>query len=167
MTVLPAGLQCGLRGPRRQPRGQRARKAARPRVQVLAQNVSILAGTYLAVFRVANLPLLFLLPGVVGVALVIVYVLVTPDELPTAPARPFSNSEVAGTFWTNPIRHPDIGFAWWSRFLVTFASFMFTTYCMLYMQDQMGLSASDAVGAVALGVLLYTIALFVSLTFSG
>ena len=50
---------------------------------------------------------------------------------------------------------------------MTFASFMFTTYRLLYMQDHIGLSAADAVGAVAFGVLLYTIALFVSLTFSG
>ena len=146
------------------PEEQRGRASS---VLALAQNVSILAGTYLAVFLVANLPVLFVLPGVVGVVLVVIYVLVTPDVLPTNKVKPFSVSQIAGTFWTNPFKHPDFGFAWWSRFLVTFASFMFTTYRLLYMQDQIGLSAADAVGAVAFGVLLYTIALFVSLTFSG
>jgi len=146
------------------PEEQRGRASS---VLALAQNVSILAGTYLAVFLVANLPLLFVVPGVVGIVLVVIYVLVSPDVLPTNPVKPFSVSQIAGTFWTNPLKHPDFGFAWWSRFLVTFASFMFTTYRLLYMQDQIGLSAADAVGAVAFGVLLYTIALFVSLTFSG
>jgi MFS family permease len=146
------------------PEEQRGRASS---VLALAQNVSILAGTYLAVFLVSNLPLLFVLPGVVGVVLVAVYVFVTPDNLPTNPVKAFSWRQIAGTFWTNPIKHPDFGLAWWSRFLVTMATFMFTTYRLLYMQDQIGLSAVDAVGAVAFGVLLYTIALFVSLTFSG
>lgn len=146
------------------PEEQRGRASS---VLALAQNVSILAGTYLAVLFVSNLPVLFVLPGVVGVVLVIVYVLVTPDHMPTVPPKPFSLTQIVGTFWTNPFKYPDFGFAWWSRFLVTMATFMFTTYRLLYMQDQIGLSATDAVGAVAFGVLLYTIALFVSLTFSG
>lgn len=146
------------------PEEQRGRASS---VLGLAQNVSILAGTYLAVFLVSNLPLLFVVPGVVGVVLVIVYVLVTPDHLPTVPVKPFSVKQIAGTFWTNPITNPDFGFAWWSRFLITLATYMFTTYRLLYMQEQIGLTAADAVGAVAFGVLLYTIALFVSLTVSG
>lgn len=146
------------------PEEQRGRASS---VLALAQNISVLAGTYLAVFLVSNLPLLFIAPGVVGIVLVVVYVFVTPDHLPTTPVKPFSVAQIAGTFWTNPLKHPDFGLAWWSRFLITMATFMFTTYRLLYMQDQIGLSAVDAVGAVALGVLLYTIALFVSLTFSG
>ncbi|WP_260217018.1 MFS transporter [Curtobacterium sp. PhB115] len=146
------------------PEQQRGRASS---ILALAQNVSILAGTYLAVYLVANLPVLFVLPGIVGIGLVIVYVFVTPDRVPETPVKPFSWRQVIGTFWTNPIRHPDFGLAWWSRFLITLATYMFTTYRLLYTQDQLGLSAKDAVGVVALGVLLYTIALFVSLTVSG
>ncbi|MGW9111675.1 MFS transporter [Microbacterium sp. NPDC055683] len=133
----------------------------------LAQNVSILAGVYGAVLLVDNLPVLFMVPGLIGVALVVVYVLATPDVLPETAPRPFSLPQILGTFWTNPLRHPDFGFAWWSRFLITFANFMFTTYRLLYMQDHVGLSSQEAVGAIATGVLLYTIALMAAAAVAG
>ncbi len=133
----------------------------------LAQNLSILAGVYGAVLLAGNLPVLFIVPGLIGVALVVVYVLVAPDRLPEVEPRPFSLKQIVGTFWTNPFRFPDFGLAWWSRFLITFATFMFTTYRLLYMQDHVGLSAQDAVGAIATGVLLYTIALMAAAFVSG
>ena len=40
----------------------------------LSDNVSVLAGTYLWVYLVANLPVLFVAPGLLGLALMIVYV---------------------------------------------------------------------------------------------
>lgn len=133
----------------------------------LAQNVSILAGTYAAALLVANLPLLFILPGVVGVAFVIVYVLATPDRMPEAAPERFSVLTVVRTFWANPLQHPDFGLAWWSRFLIVLATFLFTTFRLFYMQDHLGLTTERAVSAVATGVLLYTIALLVATASSG
>lgn len=146
------------------PEAQRGRASS---VLALAQNLSILAGTYGAVLLVNNLPILFIAPGVIGVACVVVYVLATPDRLPETPVRPFSFARILGTFWTNPIKYPDFGLAWWSRFCMILATFMFTTYRLLYMQDHLGLSANDAVAAVANGVLFYTIALFISTAVAG
>ncbi|NQX29973.1 MFS transporter [Microbacteriaceae bacterium VKM Ac-2854] len=146
------------------PEAQRGRASS---IMALAQNVSILAGTYGAVLLVQNIPLLFILPGVLGVLLVVVYCLVTPDKLPEYETRPFSWLRIAGTFWTNPLRFPDFGLAWWSRFLVTLATYMFTTYRLLYMQSHLGLEATAAVTAVATGVLFYTIALFAGTAVSG
>lgn len=146
------------------PENQRGRGSS---IFALAQNVSILAGIYGAVLLADNLPLLFLLPGVVGVALVAVYVFVTPDRLPEVEPRAFSLTRILGTFWTNPLKFPDFGLAWWSRFLITFASMLFTTYRYLYMQDHLGLDAGVALAAVANGVLFYTIALMVAGLVSG
>ncbi|MFI6698949.1 MFS transporter [Streptomyces sp. NPDC050509] len=133
----------------------------------LAQNVAILAGIYAAALLVANLPLLFILPGVVGVACVIVYVLVTPDRVPEASIEAFSVTTVFRTFWTNPVKHPDFGLAWLSRFMIVLASFLFTTFRLFYMQDHLGLAEKRAVSVVATGVLLYTAALMVSAAGSG
>jgi MFS family permease len=52
--------------------------------------------------------------------------------------------------------------AWWSRFLITLATFMFTTFRLLYLQDRVGLPLADAPAAVTLGVLIYTVALIAS-----
>ncbi|PZF58190.1 MFS transporter [Curtobacterium sp. MCSS17_008] len=137
-------------------------------VIALAQNIAILAGLYLAVYLVGNLPLLFIAPGILAVAVILVYSLVARDELPTTPTKPFSWTTLIASFWTNPIKHPDFGLAWWGRFLITFGTFMFTTYRLLYMQDQIGIEdVGEATATVAFGVLLYTIALLVSAAVSG
>ncbi|UQN28772.1 MFS transporter [Brachybacterium kimchii] len=133
----------------------------------LAQNVSILAGTYAAVLLVANLPLLFVLPGLVGLICVIVFVIIAPDRLPVQRPEPLSLRVLLGTFWTNPLVHRDFGLAWWSRFLITLATFLFTTYRLLYMQDHLGMEPAAAVGAVANGVLIYTIGLMAATAVSG
>jgi MFS family permease len=146
------------------PETQRGRASS---IFALAQNVSILAGTYGAVLLVENLPALFVIPGLVGVGSIAVYVLVAPDRVPDIPPQRFSLVGILGTFWTNPVRHRDFGLAWWSRFLIILASMLFTTYRLLYMQDHLGLPAADAVPAVANGVLFYTIALMVGTAVSG
>ena len=64
--------------------------------------------------------------------------------------------------WVNPRRYPDFAFAWWSRFLITLASFMFTAFRLFYMQDRLGISLDDAPAKVSTGVLIYTVALVAS-----
>jgi MFS family permease len=66
------------------------------------------------------------------------------------------------TFWLDPRKYPDFAFAWWSRFLITLATFMFTTFRLFYVQDELGLSEDDAPAAVTIGVLVYTVALVAS-----
>jgi MFS family permease len=146
------------------PEIQRGRAAS---VVGLSQNVAVLAGTYAAVLLVENLPLLFILPGLLGVICVVVYVFVTPDRIPEVRPKPFSWVTIIQTFWTNPVRHRDYGLAWWSRFMIILATFLFTTFRLLYMEDHIGLNAQQATSAVAFGVLLYTIALLVGTAMSG
>ncbi|ROQ39735.1 Na+/melibiose symporter-like transporter [Frondihabitans sp. PhB188] len=146
------------------PQFQRGRASS---IISLAQNGAVLFGTYLAVFFAFNLPVLFIAPGFLALALVIVYAFVARDELPTAPIKKFTFLNIISSFWTNPIKNPDFAFAWWSRFLIIFATFMFTTYRLFYMQHQIGLGKQQAVEAVAFGVLLYTIALIASTAVSG
>ncbi|KQR66681.1 MFS transporter [Frigoribacterium sp. Leaf172] len=147
------------------PEFQRGRASS---IIALAQNIAILAGLYLAVFLVGNLPLLFILPGVLAVALVLVYAFIARDDLPEYQIKKFTFINLVSSFWTNPFKNPDFGLAWWSRFLITLGTFMFTTYRLLYMQDHLGIDdVAEATAAVAFGVLLYTIALLVSAAVSG
>ncbi|GAA4664440.1 MFS transporter [Frondihabitans cladoniiphilus] len=146
------------------PEFQRGRAST---VIALAQNGAVLFGTYLAVLFAFNLPVLFIAPGVLAIILVVVYTIVCRDELPTVPIKRFTFLNIIGSFWTNPIKNQDFAWAWWSRFLIIFSTFMFTTYRLFYMQHQIGLKTQSATEAVAFGVLLYTIALVVSASFSG
>lgn len=81
-------------------------------VIAIAQNVAILAGTYLAVFVVGNLPVLFIAPGVLAIAFIVVYLFVMRDELPDYQLKRFTFLNIIGSFWTNPIKNPDFGLAW-------------------------------------------------------
>ncbi|MCJ1714725.1 MFS transporter [Curtobacterium sp. VKM Ac-2922] len=136
-------------------------------VIALAQNLAILAGIYLAVYLVGNVPLLFIAPGILAIVLILVYCFVAKDELPTYTLKKFTWLNLISSFWTNPIKNPDFGLAWWGRFLITFGTFMFTTYRVLYMEKHIGLEPAKAVAAVAFGVLLYTIALMIAAAISG
>jgi MFS family permease len=136
-------------------------------VIALAQNFAILAGLYLAVPLGTHLVALFILPGVLAIVAVMIYVFVMKDELPEYPLKRFTFVNIVSSFWTNPIKNPDFAFAWWSRFLIIFATFMFTTYRLLYMEDVIGLKQTSATSAVAFGVLLYTGALLLSAALSG
>lgn len=134
----------------------------------LAQNVAILAGLYLAVYLVGNLPALFIAPGVLAIVLVLVYAFVARDDLPEYTIKKFTFINLISSFWTNPIKNPDFGLAWWSRFLITLGTFMFTTYRLLYMEKHLGIEdVAEATAAVAFGVLLYTAALLISAAVSG
>src|SRR5215212_11348384 len=125
----------------------------------IAQNVGILGGTYLAQLFQDQLFILFVVPSLFAIGAMTLFAIVLPDQhMPVKPPR-MTAGEWITTFWLNPLKFPDFAFAWWSRFLITLATFMFTTFRLFYIRDELGLPESDAPAAVTIGVLIYTIAL--------
>jgi MFS family permease len=61
----------------------------------------------------------------------------------------------------SPVKHPDYALAWWSRFLITFASFGFSAFRFFYLQVHVGVPVDDIPGVIATSVLIYTVALIV------
>jgi MFS family permease len=128
----------------------------------IAQNVGILGGTYLAQLFQDQLVVLFVVPSIFAIGAMILFAIILPDQhLRIKPPR-MDLYEWVTTFWLNPLKFPDFAFAWWSRFLITLATFMFTTFRLFYIRDELGLAESDAPAAVTIGVLIYTIALVAS-----
>jgi len=106
--------------------------------------------------------ILFVVPSILSIGAMLLFAFILPDQrLRVRPAR-MSAGEWITTFWLNPLKYPDFAFAWWSRFLITLATFMFTTFRLFFLQDEVGLSEDKAPAAVTLGVLVYTIALIAS-----
>ncbi len=130
-------------------------------------NAGILGAAYVAQFFGTDMLLLFMIPGLVGLALVVLYAIVLPDK--PLPRRPPSEGfrTVLKTFWVSPRRYPDFALAWTSRFMVILATFMFTTYRLLFLQDRLELSTEDATAVMATGVLIYTIVLVVGAQIAG
>ncbi|WP_368501394.1 MFS transporter [Actinomyces sp.] len=87
------------------------------------------------------------------------FAFVLPDKpLPVRPA-PFRLIDMLRTFWVNPVAHPDYALAWWGRFLITFCSFAFTTYRLMYLIHRVDLDMAQATRAVTISVFIYSIAL--------
>lgn len=134
----------------------------------IMQNVAPMLGTYVAQMFTDNMLMLFMVPGVAGFVLVMVLVVLLPDaRLPKRPAREAGWKTFLMTFWVNPRKHPDFAWAWISRFLLTLASYMFTTFRLLYLQHELSLSAAKATEVMATGVLIYTIAVMVGAQSAG
>jgi MFS family permease len=126
----------------------------------IAQQTASLGAAYSAAFLGQNMLLLFLVPGTVSLVLVLVFAFVLPDK-PMA-RRPKSESGLLTTlktFWVNPRKHPDFAFAWVSRFLVVLAMFMFVTFRLLFLQQELHLPKAEAASTLATGVLIYTLTL--------
>src|SRR4051812_7646898 len=128
----------------------------------IAQNIGILGGTFVAQLFQHQMVILFVVPSILSIGAMLLFAVVLPDQrLPVRPPR-MTAREWITTFWLNPLKYPDFALAWWSRFLITLATFMFTTFRLFFLQDELGLSENDAPAAVTIGVLVYTIALIAS-----
>ncbi|MEV4732381.1 MFS transporter [Saccharopolyspora sp. NPDC049426] len=126
----------------------------------IAQQASTVGSAYAGKFLGQDMLLLFLVPGAIGLVLVLAFVLVLPDRpLPERPEPDVGLRAVLKTFWVSPRRHPDFAFAWVSRFLIVLAAWMFLTFRLLYLQHEMDMSAKEAASVMATGVLIYTVAL--------
>ncbi|WP_423447182.1 MFS transporter [Kocuria sp. KSNUG] len=123
------------------------------------QSVGVLVSTWFASLFASNMLLLFAVPAAVGVVGLCLYALVLPDPVLTQRPPRLDLKELLGSFWVNPLRHKDFGFAWWSRFLIMLSSFMFTSFRLPFVTDRLHIAPADAAGVVFLGVLTYTVAL--------
>jgi MFS family permease len=133
----------------------------------IAQNVGILGGTYVAEWFADQLIVMFVAPSILAIAVMVVFAIVLPDRrLPVKPPRA-TLRDWGETFWVSPLKFPDFGLAWWSRFLITFASFGFTTFRFFYLLNHIEVPEEQILGVISTSVLIYTIALVVVSYFSG
>ncbi|MDQ4215124.1 MFS transporter [Microbacterium sp. ASV81] len=125
----------------------------------IAQNVGVLGGVYVAQWFATQLLIMFVAPSILAIVVMIVFAFVLPDQvLPVKPARA-TFYEWWSTFWVSPVKHPDYALAWWSRFLITFASFGFTAFRFYYLLNHVGVKEADVPAVISFSVLLYTVAI--------
>lgn len=133
----------------------------------IAGNLAVMIATWLASAFAGNMLALFLGPGLIGMVLVLIFAFMLPEPVLRENRLPFNLRELALTFWRNPVKFPDFGLAWGGRFTIILASYMFTTFRLLYMENHLGLEPGDAVGAVATGVTIYTVTSMVASLLAG
>ncbi|MEU0449257.1 MFS transporter [Streptomyces tendae] len=124
----------------------------------MCQALAAVVGTVLANLTGPASTLSFVAPGLVALAAVIWLVAILPDRrLDPAERPPWSLSELARSFWVNPARHPDFGWAWLSRFMILLAVSCVLNYQVYYLKDEIGLNTDDANGMVGIGVGVQTL----------
>lgn len=133
----------------------------------IAGNLAIMIATWLASAFAGNMLTLFLAPGLIGMVLVLIFAFMLPEPVLRENRLPFNLRELVLTFWRNPVKFPDFGLAWGGRFTIILASYMFTTFRLLYMENHLGLDAGSATLAVATGVTIYTITSMVASLLAG
>ena len=137
------------------PTTQRARVSA---FMGIAQSVGVLGGTYVAELFADQMLVMFAVPGVFAIGAMLLFAYVLPDQqLKVSPPK-IDSIEWLQTFWVNPREHPDFSLAWMSRFLIILSAFMFLTFRLFYLQDQLGLSLEEAPKVITRSVLINTIA---------
>jgi MFS family permease len=74
--------------------------------------------------------------SVILVIVMLIFVLVLRDKpLPKGAAPRFHLRTFLAAFWVNPVKHPDFGWAWLTRFLVYMSYFIALGYLLYFLQD--------------------------------
>ena len=116
----------------------------------LSTGLGALVGTGLGQLLHSSLTAQILVPAGVGALGVLALALALRDPQPADAGRePLDLRSAFGTFWVNPLRHPDFGLAWTSRLLVFCGVGALNAYQVFYLL--MGLHVGEA--AIAASVL--------------
>ncbi len=62
-----------------------------------------------------------------------------PNDLTITSAPKFEVREFLGSFWLSPLKHPDFGWAWLTRFVVNLGNGIATLYLLFFLDDAVGL----------------------------
>jgi MFS family permease len=110
----------------------------------LSATVAILAGTFLTNFTSPNTLAMFVVPWLfipVALALMLIFFDDRPADRETVPR--YSLREFGRTFWVNPVKHPDFGWAFLSRFLVFLGTSYFATYQVYFLTDHLRVGPTE------------------------
>ncbi|AJT42076.1 MFS transporter [Psychromicrobium lacuslunae] len=99
--------------------------------------VGILVGAGIGAIAGANFALGYLICAVALLLGVLLYVLRGPDHRLLKQDQPaFSWRGFLAGFWINPVKYPDFGWAWLTRFLVQLGSHICTLYLLFFLKDE-------------------------------
>ena len=112
--------------------------------------LAIVVGAWMVNFLHSSLER-FLVPGVLGGVLVVLFALTLRDRrLEHAPTGRLGAREFFGSFVFDPRKHPDFAWVWLGRFAMFFGYAGISSYLLYYLTDELGLSVAKAVSVIAL-----------------
>lgn len=131
-------------------------------------SVAMVVGTFLAQGLQGSPFWMFMAPGVVGLLPALLLAMVVRDRQLAPGQRPrYGVREFVRSFWVNPARYPDFGWAWLSRFLFFMGLATLLTYQAYYLSDQLHYGAAEVTRLVFVSTLVQTACTVVSSNLSG
>jgi MFS family permease len=127
----------------------------------VCQPSALVVGTFLAQLGSGTF-WMFMAPAALGLVTVVGLVVALKDDRRKRPGyRPprYTLREFANSFWVNPRRHPDFGWAFLSRFLLFMGVATLITYQVYYLSERLGMPNDEIprlvfISAVVLSVVI-------------
>jgi hypothetical protein len=111
---------------------------------------------------------MFLAPCAVGGVFIVAFVLTLHDRRLAASDKPvWSLKQFLSTFYVNPRKSPDFGWAFASRFMFVLAYAFLTTYQAYYLLDKIGSTEADVPRQIFLGTLVQSLVVVVAAPLGG
>jgi MFS family permease len=127
----------------------------------MPQALGLVVGTALVVYVFTGRIGGYLVLAIPLVLLALPFVLATPDYPLDAEHRaPMSLRTLLASYWVDPRRHPDFGWAWITRFLASLAIGMGTLYLLYFLRDKVHY-AHPAQGLFVL-IAIYTVLVIIT-----
>lgn len=102
----------------------------------LGQTVGILIGAGIGMVAASDLVFGYAIVAVIIGLCSVPFVLLRQDvALPASAREDFAWGSFLKSFWINPVRYPDFGWAWLTRFLLYLSSQLILVYLLYFLQD--------------------------------
>ncbi|NTI78041.1 MFS transporter [Rhizobium rhizogenes] len=131
--------------------------------------VALLIGSAVVSLTGTGSNAMFLVPTAIGLVTIIGFALLLDDRPTDNEPAPRGNllGELAASFWVNPVKYRDFGYAWLSRFLVFFGFAVLTSYQVYYLTDQLGVAEAGIGQTMFFSILITTCCVVASSIVSG
>jgi len=149
--------------PDRAPIGQRASIGG---LGAMGQTIGILCGAVIGFVIGGNVGLGYGLCAAVFAVAVVPYLIWRDDPvLPRGLAPKFALGAFVRGFWIDPRKHPDFGWAWFTRFLMFVGNQLTIVYLLFFLKDEIG--HENPAGGVLVLTGLYSIMVLISAVIAG
>jgi MFS family permease len=137
-------------------------------VAAIGQFGGIVAGQAIAAALLGVTPLAYVIVGLLLLASLMTFVLLNPERSTTdAPRERLSWRRLVGSYWFDPVAHPDFAWALVGRVLLGLGFYLVSSYSLYMLQDYIGLSLGDATTMIPLLSLIAGAAMIVSTVIAG
>ncbi|WP_194410247.1 MFS transporter [Microbacterium cremeum] len=129
--------------------------------------LGILGGNFLVTFLPDDFAR-FVVPAAIATVLSVLFVLVLKDRrLEQKPAQRFTAGQFFGSFVFNPVKHPDFGWTWLTKFLVMFGYAGIATFLPFYLTEKFHLDEQAAITTILFANLASMAAMMISAPIGG